>query len=143
MSTHLYAQKKRVELALPKHDSSYMIYKKRKDTVVEAKDLGDVFNSIFRPNKPKVAKADTVTTKPTFSVIPAIGYTLETQFVVSVTGNVAFRTDSEAKISTISANIGYSQNKQFTFPIQSEIWLKGNAFSLIGDYRFYKYPQST
>ena len=90
-----------------------------------------------------VKQKDTITTKPEFSVIPALGYTLETEFVVSLTGNVAFRTDSLTHISTISTNIGYTQNRQFTFPIESEIWTKNNEYSLVGDYRFYKYPQST
>ena len=114
-----------------------------KDTTVRSKDLYDVFSSIFHKNKIMVKQKDTITTKPEFSVIPALGYTLETEFVVSLTGNVAFRTDSLAHISTISTNIGYTQNRQFTFPIESEIWTKNNEYSLVGDYRFYKYPQST
>lgn len=120
-----------------------MVYKPRKDTVVPAKDLSDVFNSIFHKNRPQTPKKDTITSKPTFSYIPAVGYTLETEFVVSVTGNVAFRTDSLAHVSTITANMGYSQNRQFTLPIESEIWTKNNTYSFVGDYRFYKYPQST
>ncbi|HVS91054.1 MAG TPA: hypothetical protein VHE59_03415 [Mucilaginibacter sp.] len=128
---------------MPRPDTEYMVFKARRDTAVPARDLFDVFNSIFHKHHPRVIKKDTITTKPTFSYIPAIGYTLETEFVVSLTGNVAFRTDSQARVSTITSNIGYSQNKQFTFPIESEIWTKNNAFDLVGDYRFYKYPQST
>jgi len=110
---------------------------------VKARDLSDVFNSVFHKNRPRVIKKDTITSKPVFSYIPAIGYTLETELVVSLTGNVAFRTDSIAHVSTITSNIGYTQNKQFTFPIESEIWTNNNSFSFVGDYRFYKYPQST
>jgi hypothetical protein len=138
-----HAQDRRLKRILPLPDTDYMVHKKRRDTVVPAKDLFDVFNSIFHKKKPVVIKKDTITSKPEFSYIPAIGYTLETELVVSLTGNVAFRTDSQAHISTITSNIGYSQNKQFTFPIESEIWTKDNSYSFVGDYRFYKYPQST
>jgi outer membrane protein assembly factor BamA len=137
------AQDRRLNRILLKPDSEYMVYKPHRDTPVRARDLFDVFNSVFHKNHPKVIKKDTITTKPTFSYIPAVGYTLETEFIISLTGNVAFRTDSQARISTITTNIGYSQNKQFTFPIESEIWTKNNSFDLVGDYRFYKYPQST
>ncbi|HEX3383591.1 MAG TPA: hypothetical protein VHS53_00295 [Mucilaginibacter sp.] len=135
--------KQRLNRILPKPDSDYMVYKPGRDTAVPARDLADVFNSIFHKNKPRVIKKDTITSKPVLSYIPAIGYTLETQTVVSLTGNVAFRTDSQAHVSAITTSIGYTQNKQFTFPIESEIWTKDNTFSFVGDYRFYKYPQST
>ncbi|MBS1532234.1 MAG: hypothetical protein JSU01_18170 [Bacteroidetes bacterium] len=135
--------KQRLNRILPHPDSEYMVYKPGKDTSVRAKDLTDVFHSIFHKRKPRVVKKDTITSKPVFSYIPAIGYTLETETVISLTGNVAFRTDSLAHVSAITTSIGYTQNKQFTFPIESEIWTRNNTFSFIGDYRFYKYPQST
>jgi hypothetical protein len=145
VSGFCHAQDRRLKRILPRPDTDYMVRKKRKDSMmnVKARDLSDVFNSIFHKNKPRVIKKDTITSKPVFSYIPAIGYTLETELVVSLTGNVAFRTDSQAHISTITSNIGYTQNKQFTFPIESEIWTNNNSFSFVGDYRFYKYPQST
>ena len=138
-----YAQSMPIAGQTIKADTADKSRNKIKDTTVRSKDLYDVFSSIFHKNKIMVKQKDTITTKPEFSVIPALGYTLETEFVVSLTGNVAFRTDSLAHISTISTNIGYTQNRQFTFPIESEIWTKNNEYSLVGDYRFYKYPQST
>ena len=138
-----YAQSMPIAGQTIKADTADKSRNKIKDTTVRSKDLYDVFSSIFHKNKIMVKQKDTITTKPEFSVIPAVGYTLETEFVVSLTGNVAFRTDSQAHISTISTNIGYTQNRQFTFPIESEIWTKNNEYSLVGDYRFYKYPQST
>ena len=138
-----YAQSMPIARQTIKVDTTNKAKNNIKDTTVRSKDLYDVFSSIFHKNKIMVKQKDTITTKPEFSVIPALGYTLETEFVVSLTGNVAFRTDSLAHISTISTNIGYTQNRQFTFPIESEIWTKNNEYSLVGDYRFYKYPQST
>lgn len=112
---------------------------------VKEKDLYDVVGGIFSKNKgeKKPTKKDTVTSKPTFSVVPAAGYTLVSKFVVTLTGNAAFRMDSTARISTITSYISYTQNKQFLLPMETDLWTTGNKYNLVGDYRFYKYPQST
>jgi hypothetical protein len=115
-------------------------------TIVNAKgvrqiDLSDLLEGALhiKPGK----KADTVSLKPSFSIAPAIGYTLVSKFALVVAGNVAFRTDPKARISAIVANMSFTQRKQFTFPILSDIWTKGNKYNFIGDDRFYRYPQST
>ena len=56
---------------------------------------------------------------------------------------MAFRTDRNAKLSTITASAAYTQNKQFTVPVETNIWTKDSRYNLLGDYRFYKYPQYT
>lgn len=121
------------------------VYKEHIDnTRPKQKDLYEIIGSLFHKNKKtETAKIKRIGSKPVFSFIPAAGYTLVSRLVVSITGNAAFRTDSQANISTISGNAGYTQNKQFVLPIESEIWTKNNTFELLGDYRFYKYPQST
>lgn len=81
--------------------------------------------------------------KPTFSGLPALGYTLTTRLAGTLSGNMAFRTDSNAKLSIVTASAAYTQNKQFTMPIESNIWTGDGRFNLLGDYRFYKYPQDT
>jgi hypothetical protein len=43
----------------------------------------------------------------------------------------------------ISTAPTYTQNKQFTVPLFLNIWLKGDRYFLLGDWRFMKYPQST
>jgi len=120
------------------------VSKQKSDTNKVAQiDLIDITKRVLhkQPDTSKIIKP--VSTKPEFSAIPAIGYTLVSRLVVSLTGNVAFRTDTKNKISTITGITGYSQNKQLTFQVESEIWLNKNNYELIGDYRFYKYPQST
>lgn len=107
------------------------------------KDLPGVFAGIFHKKKNTTPKKDTITSKPTFSGLPAAGYTLVSKFAVTVTGNAAFRTGSSAQISTITSYVSYTQNKQFLLPIESDIWTKGNKYNLVGDFRFYSYPQST
>ena len=114
-------------------------------THAQQKDLYDVISKAFGKHKDKKAtrKKDSVTSKPTYAVLPAAGYTLVSKFVVTLTGNTAFRMDSTADISTVTAYVSYTQNKQFLLPIQSDLWTKNNKYNLVGDIRFYKYPQST
>ena len=109
---------------------------------IPQKDLSDVIGSIFKKTKSANSSSDTVTSKPVFSVVAAVGYTLQTKLAATISGNVAFRSEA-AKLSTITANATYTQNKQFYLPIQSSIWTKNNKYNFVGDFRFYKYPQST
>ena len=110
---------------------------------VPQKDIYDFVSSVFKKAKKVRTTKDTITKKPTFSVIPAAGYTLVSHLVVTLTGNMAFRTDSTARISTITSYISYTGNKQLLLPMESDIWTKNNKYDLVGDFRFYKYPQST
>lgn len=114
-----------------------------KDTVIHEKDLGDVFNQVFKKHSSKIPVNDSTNTKPVFSIIAAIGYTLQTRLAAVISGNIAYRTEKGARLSTISGNATYTQNNQFFIPIQSNIWTKNNKFNLVGDFGFYKYPQST
>jgi len=108
---------------------------------VQQKDMSDVLRQLFH-FKP-VTGSDSVTSKPSFSVVPAIGYTLVSRLGFVLSGNAAFRTGPNSRISTITASSAITENKQFTFPIQTNIWSKDNNYNFVGDYRFYRYPQST
>ena len=108
---------------------------------IPLKDLADVIKLLV--NKTKKPDSDTIISGPVLSIIPAIGYSLQTKLAGVISGNVAFRANKESRLSAISGNITYTQNKQFYIPIQSNIWTKGNKYNLVGDFRFYKYPQST
>lgn len=110
---------------------------------VPQKDLYDVLKDWMGKKKPAAPHKDTITSKPNISLIPAIGYTLTTGFALSLSGNMQFRLDSTARVSTVTASAAVSTNKQLIIPVQSTIWLKNSNYVLIGDYRFYKYPQST
>lgn len=113
---------------------------------VRQRDASDVVSSIFKSKKSKSnSSRDTSTriTKPTISGLPAIGYTLTTRFAVTLTGNIAFRLDSNANLSTITSSVAYSQNRQFTFPLESNIWSRNGKYDYIGDIHFMKYPQET
>lgn len=120
---------------------------KKADTVVVTekgtpqKDLGDVLNQLLHSKQ--TAEVDSITTKPQISVVPAIGYTLVTNFAIVVSGNVAFRTGPQSRISSIVASASYTQKKQFIMPVQTSIWTKDNNYEFIGNYAYLKYPQST
>jgi outer membrane protein assembly factor BamA len=104
-------------------------------------DISDLIGLLL--SRKPVSEIDSITTKPTVSVAPAIGYTLVSRLALVVSGNVAFRTGPQSRISNIVASTSYTENKQFTLPVQTNIWSKDNNYNFIGDYRFYKYPQDT
>ncbi len=115
-----------------------------KDTgeMIGQQDITDAFAKWFRGRKPSTT-IDSITSRPSLSIVPAIGYTLVSRFALVLSGNAAFRTGPNSRISTIVASTSYTQNKQFTLPIQTSIWSKDNNYNFVGDYRFYKYPQLT
>lgn len=147
-SSPLYAQHiKNVPLVRIYPDSLNKNKKVRKDTTLLSKkgtpqkDLYNLIGELF--NKTAAPAEDSITAKPVISIVPAIGYTLVSRLAIVLSGNVAFRTGPQSRVSTIVASTSYTQNKQFSIPVQTSIWSKHNTFNFIGDYRYYKYPQST
>ncbi|XHR92574.1 hypothetical protein ACFJIV_19765 [Mucilaginibacter sp. UC70_90] len=140
ISIRVHAQDKRyIPIGHTKYKDTILVT--HPDTTFE-KDIFDIIGSIFGESK-KPGKVDSVTSKPVISIIPAIGYTLQTGLAGTISGNVIFRLAPDTRISTITVNPAYTQNKQVIVPIQSNIWSKNNKYDFIGDFRFYKYPQSS
>ncbi len=142
----MFAQRGR-EIPIAKIHADTAAKKPRLDTTILSKkgkpqtDLYGVISKLLDKNaKPA---DDTVTSKPVVSVVPAIGYTLVSKLALVLSGNIAFRTGSDSRVSTIVASTSYTQNKQFSIPMQTSIWSRDNRYNFIGDFRFYKYPQST
>ena len=115
--------------------------KVQQDTA-EQSDLNDVFQYIFTKNY-KPAKNDTISRKPIISFVPAVGYSLQTEAAITLSGNIVFRDSPDTKISAITTSMGFTQRRQFTLPVVSNIWTTNNSFLFVGDSRFYIYPQST
>lgn len=110
---------------------------------LEEKDIREVFHKIFSPRKPfNDNLEDTNYSKKYYSIVPAIGYTLQTGFAGIISSNVAFYNDpvKDAKISTITASLTYSQYQQIIVPFQANIWSKRNRYNYITDIRFISYP---
>ncbi len=140
LSSRLYAQEKQL-IPLTKYPRKDTLRKVTTDTS-EQKDLNDILQSIFTKDY-KPAKVDSIGRKPIISFVPAVGYSLQTNFAATITGNIVFRSSPGSKVSSITTSMGFTQRKQFTLPIVSTIWTNNNKFVFVGDARFYVYPQST
>lgn len=108
---------------------------------VPQKDLTDYLPFLSKHKN----KSDSVqdVRKLAISFLPAVGYTLTTRAAATFTGNGAFRVDSAARISTVTSSATYTENKQFSVPLETNIWTKGNKLNFVGDIHFMKYPQAS
>ena len=109
-------------------------------------DLVDVGRSWLKGHHTR--REDTIAQKQGklhISALPVAGYTLQTGFAGVLSSNFAFYTSehSQANLSTILTSITYSQYKQIIFPVQANIWTKGNKYNIITDWRYLKYPSLT
>jgi hypothetical protein len=96
----------------------------------------------------RATRTDTVAQKVGrlhISALPVAGYTLQTGFAGVLSSNFAFYTSehSQANLSSVLTSITYSQYKQIIFPIQANIWTKGNKYNIQTDWRYLKYPSLT
>lgn len=110
------------------------------------RDIVDFYRGVIR-KKPPVEKCDPADKagRLHLAVLPAAGYSLVTRFAVVVAANGAFYTDNESKtkLSSVNTSIAYTQNNQIILPILTNIWTPGNKLNLVGDWRYYKYPEYT
>lgn len=110
---------------------------------VPQKDLIDVLNAVFY--KHPIARIDT-STKPTtklyISSAPIIEFTEATGFTLGVDANAAFNTSKHlpTNTSTFLGAIKYTTKNQLLLPIQSTIWLPGNKWVVVGDWRYFSFP---
>lgn len=109
-------------------------------------DLVDVGRSWLKGHHTR--REDTIPQKQGklhISALPVAGYTLQTGFAGVLSSNFAFYTSehSQANMSSILTSVTYSQYKQIIFPIQADIWTKGNKYNIITDWRYLKYPSLT
>lgn len=108
------------------------------------RDLTEVMQRILKSHQLKNEDGNTKDSGIHFSFVPALGYTLQTGFAGVVSGNMGYFSDrkTDAKISSVSASITYSQYRQTIIPFQANIWTKGNLYNLITDLRYISYPSS-
>ncbi|HEV2478037.1 MAG TPA: hypothetical protein VGS79_00170 [Puia sp.] len=109
-------------------------------------DLVDIGRSFMRGRK--LTRKDTVQQKVGklhISALPVAGYTLQTGFAGVLSSNFAFYTSehSQANMSNVLTSITYSQYKQVIFPIQANIWTRGNKYNIQTDWRYLVYPSLT
>ncbi|PZP50177.1 MAG: polymerase [Pseudopedobacter saltans] len=83
------------------------------------------------------------TRKPSFIPLPNLSYAQETGLKVGVTGLYSFYTDRKdpnIKNSTIEASISYTEKKQTSTKLLTEIWTKNNDYRLYGELRYQNFP---
>jgi len=118
----------------------------RHNAADEQVDLVDVGRSFLKGYRSK--RMDTVhqrSGKLHISALPVAGYTLQTGFAAVLSSNFAFYTSehSQANMSNVLTSITYSQYQQIIFPIQANIWTKGNKYNIVTDWRYLRYPSLT
>ena len=107
-------------------------------------DLVDVGRSFLRGYKS--TRIDTIEQKVGklhISALPVAGYTLQTGFAGVLSSNFAFYTSEHSNLSNVLTSFTYSQYQQIIFPIQANLWTRGNQYNILTDWRYLKYPSLT
>lgn len=131
-----------VRVSAQRNDSSMVKnafdYNKQRDLIdavylILHKDPGLRLDSSGRSSHLQVAAA------------PIAEYATATGITGGIAASLALNGSDEKyrNTSTILGAIKYTQKKQFLLPIQSAIWTNGNKFKLVGDWRYFNYPQDT
>ncbi len=110
------------------------------------KDLVDIFSSthIIKNSGPwRRTKADDF--RPHITVLPSVGYTLQTALALQLTSNFVFYTDhnDHSKSSAIVGYVALTQKHQVILPLLLNIWTKGNKFNIVSGNRYMRYPSVT
>ncbi len=110
-------------------------------TNVRDKDIFDIIQQVLHIGK----KEDSIrASKKKLSIValPGIGYALQTGFSGQINGLLSFEASHlpEQKVSSISANVTYTQFNQIIVPVYANIWTKNNQLNIITDFRYIKYP---
>ena len=126
------------------------------DDVSKQVDIKDFIRATFTKKelaesdstKKAIAKEVAVMKKslgPFYTPVAYPGYSLVSGFLFGIVNSLSFYTHrgDGAKISTISMLNMYTQNKQFINTLQSNIWLNNEKYNLLGDFRYYQYPNFT
>ena len=111
------------------------------------RDILDIYRIILKkaPRVKKWVPDKKGGKKMRIALASAAGFSVITRVGVVLSANAAFYTDNEkyTRISSIKASVSYNTNNQLVMPILSNIWTKGNKLNLLGDWRYYMYPEYT
>jgi hypothetical protein len=119
-------------------------------------DIKDFLRAIFVKKaiaesdsvKKITAQKDSIKKKslgPFYTPVAYPGYALVSGFLIGVANSLSFYTHrgDGAKISTITMLNMYTQNKQLLNTLKSNIWLNHEKYNLVGDFRYFRYPNFT
>jgi outer membrane protein assembly factor BamA len=107
-------------------------------------DIVDVTRNIMHPHIGKrMMTGEVKSRKLRASVVPAAGYTLQTDFAGIVGGNASFFIDTSANASTILTSLTYTSRTQIIFPFQGSFWTRKDKYNILIDWRYLYFPSST
>ena len=116
---------------------------KSDSTEIEQKDLVDVLQKNLKLH----LRADSAVQSgngPYFSIMPVVGYSMESGVTYALVSNTSFFNDkNKSRFSNILANAYYSQYHQYWATITSNLFFEKSKLHLIGDTRYYKFPTQT
>ena len=107
-------------------------------------DLVDIAKRVLgRDPGSRNTEGDSRSSKLRISGVPAAGYTLQTGFAGVVSANGSFYTDTTSNISNVVSSFTYTVRNQIIFPLQTNIWTKGNKYNIVLDWRYLFFPSYT
>ena len=114
------------------------------DSVYQTKkDIVD----FFRKGVPRTLPKDSTNSTgngPFFSIMPVVGYSLQSGLTGAIVSNTSFYTDSNRdKISNLILNGYYSRYHQYWFTANTNIFFESRKIHLFGDIRYYNFPTQT
>lgn len=115
--------------------------------IIAEKDFSDILRGSDKKDNYKILHLrDTVENKvkKQFSIIPAVGYSLQTGFAGILSANLAYFNDTamNQKLSSISTSVTYTEYDQILAPLTINIWTKNNKYNIISDNRYIDYPSN-
>ena len=112
-------------------------------TWVKQLDMVEVLGRAFHVR----SKPDSIRYKgngPFVSVIPIVGYAMNSGLTGGLTTSTSFFTSPEKnKFSNIMANAFYSQYQQYWMIATSNVFIEKLKIHIFGDWRYYKFPTKT
>ena len=116
----------------------------KKDSIhSELKDIVDILQGGFKTHLKK--DPSSLSGKGLFlSIIPVVGYSLQSGLTGAIVTNTSFYTDNnKTRFSNLLVNGYYSQYHQYWFTANSNIFFEKYKVHLVGDSRYYNFPTET
>ena len=100
-------------------DSSKFLSRREESVTISDRDFKDSLSGKRQGKKNDSLAAKQKAKKYFLTILPAVGYTLQTGFAGLISANIGYYNDKEedAKMSTISSSFTYSQYNQIILPL--------------------------
>lgn len=98
----------------------------------------------FKKEKTQIGKDSAEGRNLFFSIIPVVGYSMQSGLTGAIITNTSFYTDaSKSRFSNLLINGYYSEFHQYWFTANNNLFFEKYKLHLIGDMRYYKFPTQT